>query len=123
MLSEILKRVDIRLKAVNLPDATASDRAGLSKDAIRNMRRTIEAGHEKRGVSSTTLLALAPVLETSASWLLEEFGPEEMSPENSERFKSAVTLLASAPAAVQDRIIDFIEFETSRYAKSRETAT
>lgn len=77
MLNEILDRINRRLEVLGLSPATASHMAGLSKDAIRNIQRSVENGREG-GVSTQTVLALAPVLKTTASWLIDEFGPEEI---------------------------------------------
>lgn len=76
MLKDVLYRIETRLKAVGLSATAASKKAGLSEDAIRNMRRAVERD-ERQGVSTATILAIAPVLETSASWLLEGLDPNE----------------------------------------------
>ena len=76
MLKDILDRIKRRLEATNQTAAAASAKAGLSKDASRNIERAVEQGKEA-GASTITLVKLAPILETSASWLLEGFGPEE----------------------------------------------
>lgn len=69
MLKDIVSRIDSRLEAVKLSASAASDKAGLSKDAIRNLKRAVKT-KRKAGVSNTTIEALAPILETNASWLL-----------------------------------------------------
>ncbi|PQZ43244.1 hypothetical protein CQ059_04725 [Brucella pseudogrignonensis] len=51
--------------------------SGLSSSAIRNWRRAIKANKEP-GVSTKTIAALAPTLNTTAAWLLEGSGPEEL---------------------------------------------
>lgn len=65
--ANILVRIDQRLQALALSDSSASLRAGLSRDAIRNMRRQSLGCH---GISTMTLVALAEALDTSPSWLL-----------------------------------------------------
>lgn len=70
MLEEILARIEAKLAQVGLTESRAAKIAGLSDSAIRDMRRAIKAGREDAGVSTRTLFALAPVLETSAEWLL-----------------------------------------------------
>lgn len=75
MLKEILERIHQRLDAVGLSASAASAKAGLSKDAIRNIERAVEHGKDA-GASTTTLTRLAPILETSASWLIDGSGPE-----------------------------------------------
>ncbi len=68
-LRDILSRIERRLKAVKLSPDAASRAAG-KPDAIRNLKRAIRDGG-RAGVSTDTLRALAPVLKTSASWLIE----------------------------------------------------
>jgi SOS-response transcriptional repressor LexA len=77
MLQDVLERVERRLEAVGLKAAEASKKAGLSPDAIRNMRRAVESPDQRKGVSTRTITALAPVLQTTTSWLLEGIGQEE----------------------------------------------
>ncbi len=68
-LKDVLARVESRLAAVGL-SAHAASMAAKKPDAIRNLRRAVQNG-ERRGVTTETLASLAPVLETTASWLLE----------------------------------------------------
>lgn len=75
MLDDILKRIEERLDAVGLSAGAASEQAGLSRDAIRNIQRAAKTGRE--GVSTNTLMQLAPVLKTTAAWLLEGGGNRE----------------------------------------------
>jgi hypothetical protein len=77
MLADVLKRVERRLKAVGLSASAASSSAGLSKDAIRNMQRARDKD-DRQGVSTRTISALAPVLRTSAAYLLDGTEPEEV---------------------------------------------
>jgi hypothetical protein len=76
MLSQVLERVEKRLKVVGLSAAAASKAAGLSEDAIRNMKRA-ETKEGRAGVSTRTLSALAKVLGTTSGWLMDGSGPEE----------------------------------------------
>ena len=73
MLADILLRVERRLELLQLTAHAASARAG-SPDAIRNLRRAVLEG--RRGVSTATLTALAPVLQTTAAWLMDGQGAE-----------------------------------------------
>lgn len=75
-LRAVVDRVERRLKAVEKSAAAASREAGLSEDAIRNMKRALEGGGRK-GVSTATISALAPVLRTSMGWLLNGEGSED----------------------------------------------
>lgn len=77
MLEQVLGRIDAKLKEVGLAESTAATKAGLSSSAIRNMRRAVKAGHADRGASIKTLEALAPVLNTSASWLMTGVASED----------------------------------------------
>lgn len=71
-LEDILARVESRLQAVGL-SAHAASLAAKKPDAIRNLKRAVKNG-DRRGVTTETLAALAPVLKTSAAWLLEGVG-------------------------------------------------
>jgi hypothetical protein len=71
-LEDILARVESRLEAVGL-SAHAASLAAKKPDAIRNLKRAVKNG-DRRGITTETLAALAPVLKTSAAWLLEGVG-------------------------------------------------
>lgn len=77
MLTDVLRRVETRLEALGLSPTAASKQAGLSGDAIRNLQRAAREGR-RQGVSTRTITALAPVLETNIGWLLNGEGdPDE----------------------------------------------
>ena len=78
MLQEILQRIDRRLTALDLTDRAASIKAGLSADAIRNIRRAAKNGTHD-GITTSTLIPLAKALETTPGWLLDGQGDEEAS--------------------------------------------
>lgn len=67
-LKDVLARVEARLAATGLTADSASNRAK-RPDAIRNMRRAVRSG--KGGPTAETIAALAPVLGTTAAWLIE----------------------------------------------------
>ena len=69
MLSEIVQRIEERLIVVGISASAASQAAGLSKDAIRNLQRAVKAGRGG-GVNVTTIAALSGPLQTTSSWLL-----------------------------------------------------
>jgi len=71
-LEDVLFRIESRLKAVGL-SAHAASLAAKRPDAIRNLKRAVKK-HDRRGVTTETLMALAPVLKTTAAWLLEGVG-------------------------------------------------
>jgi SOS-response transcriptional repressor LexA len=73
-LEDVLSRVESRLRALNL-SAHAASLAAKKPDAIRNLRRAVRSG-DRRGITTETLAALAPVLQTTAAWLLEGVGNE-----------------------------------------------
>jgi len=74
VLEDVLARIESRLKAVGL-SAHAASRAAKRPDAIRNLKRAVK-NHDRRGITTETLVALAPVLKTSAAWLLEGIGKQ-----------------------------------------------
>lgn len=76
-LAAVLKRVNKRLKAVDLTADAASNLAG-KRDAIRNLKRAVKVGARK-GVSTATLAALVPVLQTTDIWLFSGHGREDAS--------------------------------------------
>jgi hypothetical protein len=67
-LNEILVRIESRLVALKMSANRAAVLAGKS-GAIRNLKRAIKDG-DRQGISTATLEALAPVLETTVGWLL-----------------------------------------------------
>ncbi len=77
-LQSVLSRIETRLAAVGLSANRASDLAK-RPDAIRNLKRAVQNG-ERRGITTETLIALAPVLKTTAAWLLEGVGDSTATP-------------------------------------------
>jgi hypothetical protein len=71
-LDDILARIESRLAVLGL-SAHAASLAAKKPDAIRNLKRAVRNG-DRRGITTETLIALAPVLETTAAWLLEGIG-------------------------------------------------
>lgn len=69
-LAAIYARITQRLDAVGLSASAASRLAG-KPDAIRNLKRAIEDGRARAGVSTATIAAIAPVLQTTSAWLLD----------------------------------------------------
>ncbi len=67
-LPDILMRIESRLKALGLSAHAASVAAG-KPYAIRNIRRAAQSGN-RQGVSTATIAALAPALQTSVGWLV-----------------------------------------------------
>ena len=98
MLKDVLDRIEARLKALGMSATAASREAGLSLDAIRNMRRKVQAGDINAGVSSRTIDALAPVLQTSASWLLTGEGQGEVRTKG-----DLVSIIPGASLITQDK--------------------
>jgi phage repressor protein C with HTH and peptisase S24 domain len=77
-LKDVLARIESRLEAVGL-SAHAASMMAKKPDAIRNLRRAVQNG-DRRGVTTETLRALAPVLKTTPSWLLEGTSPSDSAP-------------------------------------------
>lgn len=75
MIEDVLKRINSRLEFVGLSATAASRAAGLSEDAIRNLRRAAQDG-SRHGVSTRTITALAPILRTTPGWLLDGLDDE-----------------------------------------------
>ena len=71
-LDDVLARIESRLQALGL-SAHAASLAAKRPDAIRNLKRAVK-NNDRRGITTETLIALAPVLQTSAAWLLEGAG-------------------------------------------------
>lgn len=76
-LEDVYVRIRKRLRVMNLSADAASTKAG-KPDAIRNIKRAIKEG--RRGINSTTIDALADVLNTSSAWLINGTGPEVRTP-------------------------------------------
>lgn len=99
-LADILSRIESRLKVVGLTARAASLAAG-KPDAIRNLKRAVQSG-QRQGVSTATLVALAPVLQTTVEWLLTGKAGEgeavagEIAADDSLRIVEAVDALAWA---------------------------
>jgi SOS-response transcriptional repressor LexA len=75
-LGEMLKRIDQRLREVNMSDRAASLAAGLSAAQLRTMRRQYFHGTQ-HGVSVRTITGLARALRTTPEWLMSGTGPQE----------------------------------------------
>ena len=71
-LDDVLARIESRLKALDL-SAHAASLTAKRPDAIRNLKRAVK-NNDRRGITTETLMALAPVLKTTAAWLLEGVG-------------------------------------------------
>lgn len=67
-VADILRRIQQKLEEIGQSETAVSKAAG-KPDAIRNIRRAVEAGHNPK-VATETLEALAKHLNTTATWLL-----------------------------------------------------
>jgi hypothetical protein len=116
--AEILARIDLRLKELQLTDNKASLLAR-KPDSIRNLRRAVKDG-TRTGVTTSTMTALAPVLRTSVGWLLEgtgevnvEAGDNEIHPANESLIPVKVAGKVEAGAfRSQEDLGDWDEAET-----------
>lgn len=68
-LKDVVARIEGRLAELEITAAWASREAGLSEDAIRNMQRAAKDA-KRKGVSTATINALAPVLQVTPNWLM-----------------------------------------------------
>jgi len=75
-LEDVLNRIETRLAVLGL-SANAASLAARKPDAIRNLKRAVKSG-DRRGITTETLSALAPVLKTTAAWLLS--GASDVNP-------------------------------------------
>lgn len=93
----IISRIDERLRALapvgerKLSDNAASLRSGLSRDAIRTLRRQLASG-QQAGIRTETLEKLARGLMTTPHWLLREEGPESLINEFGQHLESEAVL-------------------------------
>ena len=71
-LDDVLARIESRLQILGL-SAHAASLAAKRPDAIRNLKRAV-TNNDRGGITTQTLTALAPVLKTTAAWLLEGAG-------------------------------------------------
>jgi Peptidase S24-like len=75
-LGSVLARIDKRQRALVLSDRATSLAAGLSADALRNIRRQFREG-DQSGLRVGTKRGLARALLTSIEWLPTGVGPED----------------------------------------------
>jgi SOS-response transcriptional repressor LexA len=75
-LGSVLARIDQRRQALVLSDRATSLAAGLSADALRNIRRQFREG-DQSGLREETKRGLARALLTSVEWLMTGVGPED----------------------------------------------
>ena len=75
-LHDIYGRIERRLEVTGQSPTGASARAGLSRDAIRNIKRALESP-ERKGVSTRTIELLAESLRTTPEWLFRGTGAEQ----------------------------------------------
>jgi SOS-response transcriptional repressor LexA len=113
MLKNVLDRIEERLGVVGLTAAAASRKAGLSVDAIRNIRRKVENGEDNASVNASTLAALAPILKTTVAYLAEGAGPS-----SSEGDEVQLSYAATVPAIVAGRVAAGLFFEVDEYDQS-----
>jgi len=120
-MKEILNRIDRRLKALGLKESAAAVKAGLSKDAIRNIRRAVKIGDESKGVSTNTLFPLAPVLETTVSWLVEGTGPEIVPIRDPDEIRKTIEKIDGLKPGNVTVLLGMIEgFQTANIARSQQ---
>jgi SOS-response transcriptional repressor LexA len=75
-LGSVLARIDQRRHELVLSDRATSLAAGLSADALRNIRRQFREG-DQSGLREETKRGLARALLTSVEWLATGLGPED----------------------------------------------
>jgi SOS-response transcriptional repressor LexA len=75
-LGSVLARIDQRRQELVLSERATSLAAGLSADALRNIRRQFREG-DQSGLRDETKRGLARALLTSVEWLMTGLGPED----------------------------------------------
>lgn len=75
-MKEILERISQRSKELVISENALSQRAGLSRDGIRNWRRRVERGEEAAGATVNALAGVAAVLGVSETWLIHGIGDD-----------------------------------------------
>jgi len=98
-LDAILARIDQRQKVLDLTDRALSLAAGLSADAVRSMRRGAR-NKKQRGISTTTITALAGPLKTMPEWLLTGGGSEELADARPATHITAIPVAGEVAAGV-----------------------
>ncbi|HEX5934218.1 MAG TPA: S24 family peptidase, partial [Pseudorhizobium sp.] len=74
MQTTIYDRIKLRLNQLGLTETGAAKMAGLSEGAIRNIRRRLERGEQKVGISSWTAERLSEVLMVPVEWIVQGTG-------------------------------------------------
>jgi len=107
MLKDVVTRIESKLEQKGLSASKASELAGLSRDAIRNLQRSVNEGRPG-GASTRTITALASVLDVSPAWLLSGDGPadasgnDDLDPDHTlfteEEIKLAIQSIVGSPA-------------------------
>lgn len=100
-LSTILARIDRRLAELGWSDHFASMKSG-HQDAIRNIRRAIEAG--RQGVSSKTLADLAKTLEIPLATLIAPNDEGKKKPPTVDELRQQREELLDQLTTIQTRI-------------------
>ena len=91
MIGDIYGRIEKRLETLGISAQAASVGAGLSKDAIRGIKRTAKGRDGYQGINLTTILKLATVLKTTVEWLATGEGPETVDRDGESRCASQAT--------------------------------
>ncbi len=73
-LRDILTRITKCQERLGLSDNALSQRAGMSRDGIRNWRRRLDAGEDAAGATIGALSGIAKVLGVSETWLIHGLG-------------------------------------------------
>ena len=93
-LTDILERIDRRLADLNLSDNEAQI-AARKPGAISNLRAAVKNGG-RRGISTATLKALAPILRARPEWLLT--GEGEMDEADAGRLADRIGAMSDGDA-------------------------
>ncbi|MBB33987.1 MAG: hypothetical protein CME88_13260 [Hirschia sp.] len=107
-MTELVKRIKCKLEECEFSPRAASLKAGLNSHFLQKL-----FADPSKGVSTTSLYKLAPVLQTSVEWLVSGNAPEVVFCENSS-FSELVDIWRELSEARQKELLDFANFLKSR---------
>lgn len=90
-IQKIWSRIERRLRILSKTVEEANREARLGKGTLQNIKRGAKGDIKTKGVTTTTLQKVAPVLDTTVTWLMEGTGPESLDP--AERKSATVPLV------------------------------
>lgn len=112
-LEAIVSRIETRLEKTGKKQSEALKEAGLSRDYVRNFKRTIKGELEVQSPKIDSLQRLAEVLGTTFEWLAAGAGPEEPTAEPPE-LRAIIDKLREASPGTREKTEKFIDMLEGR---------